>query len=140
MSDCKTCSKCGEVKALDDFYSAGRGYLASSCRRCHNDVSRAWRASNHDRNLQLERARREKDRELFNQRSREWHRQRPEANRRIFQRHIQELSDTYVLSKLKLPAASPELISLKREQLFLLRLTKQLKQEITNQQEKSNGN
>lgn len=59
------------------------------------------------------------------------------------QRHQRErLEDVYVRTVLRLSAsdAPPELIEIKREQLSLRRLMKQFQQEITNQQEKSNGN
>lgn len=54
----------------------------------------------------------------------------------------ERLADVYVRAALRLSAsdAPPELIEIKREQLSLRRLMKQFQQEITNQQEKSNGN
>ena len=61
MADCKRCSKCGEVKALECFYrkTAASDGLQSHCKACHLDqkhnwdeknreVMRRWRAGNRD--------------------------------------------------------------------------------------------
>lgn len=53
-----------------------------------------------------------------------------------------ELSDAYVANSLGMPVSScpADLIVLKREQIRLSRLSKLLRQEISNQLENANGN
>lgn len=47
----KACTKCGEVKSLEDFYFAPhhKDGRRSACRACSNKSSRAWATANADR-------------------------------------------------------------------------------------------
>jgi hypothetical protein len=46
----KKCSKCEEVKALDQFYKQGasKDKLRSNCKECHSAQAKHWRESNPD--------------------------------------------------------------------------------------------
>lgn len=82
------------------------------------------------------------DPEKFRQRSHSWYSLNSERSNAKTKAYAAKLADCYVAAKLGvsvrlLPA---DLIALKREQITINRLTKQLKQEITNQLEKRNGN
>lgn len=121
----KKCSRCGEVKALMDFgncrsNSSGKHY---ECKKCHAIETKNWRAKNKNKTQEYSR-----DWLLKNKnKSREAKRLNEEKNRNC-------LSDRYVSSKLGLSIhdCSPELLELKREQLRIKRLIKQLKKEIQN--------
>lgn len=147
--DCmKRCSKCGEVKALDAFHRSKTGTAGrhAYCKECSSGYSRARNPEVYQRN-----------REAVILRSLGWQRQNPEryrqrlkawqeanrdkvmeAKRKDTKYRVDHLSDGYVAGCLGAPCSRlpKDLIELKREQLSLLRLSRQLKQEL----EKRNGN
>lgn len=133
----KTCSKCGESKALECFYRRADGVQGrhGQCKECIDAKNRGWAVDNKVklRALNVDR------RASFSEGQRE--RARIAAQRRAKKRQ-DELTDSYVSIVLGIsPSVCPkELIQAKREQLSLHRLTKELKQEITNQLENRNGN
>lgn len=153
MADCKTCSKCGVVKAPDYFWKnrAAKDGLQSRCKECLGPVlrvnSKNWHAANPERAAQTNRDWRSNNRERHDLAKREWAEKNGEKIRQQAAkrqtRYVGEVVDWYVRACLAphspgLRAKLPDdLIELKREQLSLLRLTKQLKQEITNQLEKT---
>ena len=78
MSSTKRCTKCGEVKSLDEF-NRDRGKplgRCSYCRACHRESVRAWREANRDRKREYQRAWYEANRD----RQREYNRAWREAN------------------------------------------------------------
>lgn len=46
MSDCQTCTKCGETKPLSEYYSNGKNGLHQSCKQCQRDVAKKARLAN----------------------------------------------------------------------------------------------
>ena len=155
----KKCSKCGEIKCLDNFYlrkrSSGSSVPQSHCKECQKLTRYAW-VKAHPENVREINKRFEQK----NPRKREWRRSataRSAAQKKYYQtekgkqkqrrRGIKErrdLTNAYVKALLKGKdhqlVVTDEMIVMKREQLILHRLTKELKQEIINQLENENGN
>ena len=169
----KTCTKCGEVKALDAFWKNKnrKDGIDGRCKQCNRDAANKYRAEN----IELVR---EKDRArvaaMTSQSKREKHKKWRDANRekvradgketmrRLYEKDPlrfrnkakewrsanygkaisttrngrEKLIDGYVAYVLRLPLVdcSPELIALKREQLQIYRITKQLNQAIKESQ------
>jgi 3-oxoacyl-[acyl-carrier-protein] synthase III len=115
--DSKACTKCLEVKPLSDFYkdkSKKDGFRAG-CKKCVYQQNTEWRKENPE----FIRKANKKQRKKYN----EWNK-----------KAIEMLSDRYIKEILKdrgftKEQITPELIAMKREQLELKRLSKQLKQE-----------
>jgi hypothetical protein len=124
--------------------------LNTACKECANAVSQAWRDRNPERAKELA------QRHAAKPGTREKNRARQKAIRESDSGKIARakaakaerarLSDAYVRATVAQGSGIPasqipqSLIDSKREQLSLLRLTRQLKQEITNQLENRNGN
>lgn len=137
MTDCKTCSKCGAVKALSEFHRFRRSKDGRKprCKTCNIRDANSYAAER---------------KSASTRKKLEWYRRQPEEYRRARERKWNAkrgatLPDSYVAScvartDFSASIVPKEMIDMKREQLFLWRLTNELKQEITNQQEKSNGN
>src|SRR5690606_13608845 len=79
MSSTKRCTKCGEVKSLDEFNRDRRGALGRrpNCRACQREYDRAWLEANRDRRREYNRTWREANRDRQREYSRAWY----EANR-----------------------------------------------------------
>lgn len=128
----KTCTKCGETKALEALVMS-RGKPRSFCKACKSAYDAACRAANPEK---------------FSARSAAWNAANAEkvaayqaayraayypANfEKIAARradYVASLSASYLSSLLGIPTAqlTPELLELKREQLSLRRLARQLK-------------
>lgn len=130
----KTCTKCGETKGLGEFYRdlAKTNGLSSRCRQCCKKQSVSWQRANPQR-----------AREIGREADKKWARRHPEkvrdkSRRRQHRRDISPISDRYVTRLLfgtTTVQAPPTLINLKREQIRLHRLVRQLEQATTEQQE-----
>jgi ABC-type nitrate/sulfonate/bicarbonate transport system substrate-binding protein len=147
--NCKACSKCGKVKALDAFHAAkhhsdGR---ASQCGSCHNAQTAARQKANPEKVRAKQRKWAKANPEKVRAKQRKWAKANPEkalgmtaawrkANseklRAKERRGRQKLISGYVKKLLKVPGTeiSPELLALKREQLETHRLAKQVKQHL----------
>jgi hypothetical protein len=118
--DTKKCSKCGEVKLLTAFYKRG------GCKACLAVEQKQYRAAtNSDSRRQLRRQassrykRENRDRVLAAQRARN-------------AEHVAKISNRYVAAILReagvpLEQQTIDLISMKRAQIALLRLGKEIK-------------
>ncbi len=141
----KRCTKCGIDKPISEYAPRKdrKGALArrADCRDCVRTRTQAWRdsgAGNKEALRAYYKNWKEGNRERVNENSKRFRRLhqdkcRAEAVARSA-RAREQLSDAYLAARLKLPIAdcTPELIELKRQQLTVSRLTKQLKQEIEN--------
>jgi hypothetical protein len=131
----KTCSKCGDSKLIADFPKQVRGIhgVSGVCKACTAARYKRWITEN---------PRPPQDRREY------WAAHAEQSRRKVREcnaRARDELRDRYVIDVLSQGGyprhlVTPEMIELKREQISLLRLTKQLKQELTNQLENENGN
>lgn len=136
MSETKKCTKCGEVKELAEFSPAKdrKPSVSSWCKKCLSNYGKDRRLADIDKARAIDRKCRIKNAEA----RRDYARAIKEKNREKYLDNRKwerdKLSDVYVLSKLAIPVAEcpPELIELKREQLRIHRIIKQLKQEIQN--------
>jgi len=117
----KKCTKCGEVKALTEFRRAKnrKAGFTSICKVCKKAQTKNYKAIYRD-NQKKKRAK--------------WYADNPEKVLVRKDKRIIEITDSLVASYLKVSVKEcpPELLELKREQLKLHRLTKQLKKEIKN--------
>ena len=136
----KKCVRCEQTKPLDDFYlrkrSSGISVPHSYCKKCAICLTREWQKENPGRrNVEAKRAY-----------QRDWHKTEygREHKRGKQKKAIERLSNAYVRGLIKgrnrLLVVTKEMIVMKREQLILQRLTKELKREIINQLENGNGN
>ena len=118
-------------KNKERFKARNHTYYEANKER-HKASMSAWMAIHHDeRRMAI----------------REWQRKNPEkmkaARRKGARRATERLTDSVIANaylRMNLVTAPPDMIELKREQIVLHRLAKELKQEIINQQENSNGN
>lgn len=63
MSDCKACTKCGEIKPLSEYYSNGKFGLHQSCKQCQRDTAKKARLSNPEVFKERDRAKHARNRE-----------------------------------------------------------------------------
>lgn len=121
----KVCTRCGEAKLLTEFYADTRyvGGYVHTCKPCYARRHAAWVSKNKDRVRAL--SKKHYDRtppELRNQ-----------AARAYAEKDRLTLSDSYVKkalvqgSALKWRDVTPEMVEMKRHQLFLNRLARKLK-------------
>lgn len=141
----KKCTKCGEDKALTEFSKHH-----AKCKECRAMYAREWRDKNIEKAIAAER---DRYRNKGKHRAKERRKEKFESIKKIEKeyriknhekikeqiainnkKHSECLSNSYISSRLKIKVndCPPELIELKREQLRIHRLTKQLKQEIKN--------
>ena len=105
-----------------------------------------WYAENHQHALDYARAYAKANGASVKSGMAAWRQANKEHLTRYASKQSAELTDHYIKKVLSMDgslhysAIPPEMVKAKREQLSLLRLTKQLKQEITNQLENENGN
>ncbi len=127
----KRCAKCGEWKGFDAFYTdrRARDGKQSHCGACKAKASAEYKKKNP---------------EVAKRHANAWNAANPEKRRAIARKFAQKcnkarkaserhfLADSYVRRVMKVRAneASQELINLKREQLSLHRLLRDLKQAI----------
>ena len=121
----KKCTDCGIEKQLDDFGACKkiRSGKKSQCLECIRKRVKIWNDNN-----------REKIR-MQHRTNRKFHaKPSAEKTKELAKKRQEMLTDAYVANILKVPVKNipPELIQLKREQLRIYRLTKQLKNEIEN--------
>ena len=143
MTETKTCTKCGVCKPVESFARNKRkqGGIDCWCKQCHRDstalyakknrekvlaATRAWRAANRDHRAAYKRAHRTaNDARAI----RKWKELHPEAVRSSEKRSRDKLASHYVAARLRRQGAAEitqPLIQLKREQLSLHRLAKEL--------------
>lgn len=146
----KVCTRCIVQKRASEFGTnvRARDGLNTRCKDCIREVSRRRYYENADASRAASRAAYERDKEAHYRRTSAYKKARRERFREIdkawreanpdkvkafesrkSRKKIDDLADRYVkdkLRKLGVPTPSPELIEMKREQLMLYRLTKQL--------------
>lgn len=139
--DTKTCSRCKKIKELGAYYSRYK-----QCKQCCLEVNREYRRKNKDR-LRVKRKQAYwRDPDKAKKSAREWLLCHPEKKnaaikrlqvfraknaRRIEIRHRDELSESYVMNCLRIPAGyrrkvPKEVVELKRAQLQIFRAVKVL--------------
>ena len=119
----KTCTKCGEVKALGEFASRkDRFTRRSKCKKCEDLRRKKWLEEN------PEKARMAKKR---------WDKNNPDERKTHNKKNVELLTDSYVAGRLKMQVsdAPPELLEAKRQQILIHRATKQLIQTIKEKQD-----
>lgn len=143
----KTCAQCGKVRPLLGYFvdkrkSDGR---RSECKACTAE----YRAKHKERSAKTERDWRERNRERCARAKAEWKKRNPDLYRALIAKYYKAdrerrleyhkttrelLKPSYVANTLGLKTNNvpSELLDLKREQLTLHRLAKQLKQASTN--------
>lgn len=170
MEQTKKCSKCGEMKGLEEFgkHSARKDGLDTRCKQCNRNAATAYRTANLELVRAKDRARiaamtpeqkrakhkRWRDSNLEHVRSvrretaRKLYAAKPDAYRALAKRWRDDnrelalamnrasrinLSRGYVAMLLGMPAsdAPQELIALKREQLAIKRMARELKKAAT---------
>lgn len=115
----KPCKKCGLVLPPEAFNLALAtkslpGARKSECKKCQYAAHKQWAAENPEKVSALKGRYAESDRK---------------RNREYSRKQVDELTDRYVTSTLRMDQKPPQpLIDIKREQLSLQRLTKELKQ------------
>jgi len=140
MSDAKKCSKCGEVKALDEFYHSNTGTFGrhAYCKPCAATYSKKRRpyvyAANRNREIARSVLWQKENSDRYKARIREWNlsnfENRKEMRKADTKRSVDKLFDGYVAGCIGIcvPEAPPELLALKREQLAIKRMARELKQ------------
>lgn len=141
----KVCTKCGECKAVTEFNKqAGRMLgIASNCKICRAKAKNKWKFANPEKVRAYDAATRKNKPEMMLSKRAKYKANNPEAVRASLAKYqennneaIQErarfrvasLCKLYVAQRLGVRVAdcSPELIDMKREQLTIYRLTKQI--------------
>jgi len=124
----KTCKKCGESKGLDAFSGA-----RSECKACAAKCLAKWRAENPEKERASAAKYHAENPEKVRARVAKYRAENPEKVRAIKAKCRASLTDGYIAELLGLPVkkAPPQLIELKREQILLQRLAKEMKQEAT---------
>lgn len=145
----KTCTKCGEVKALDAFHShkSKKDGLGSNCNSCSIARNKIWRQNNKDKEKLIhsiwyaknkEKAKvkiyawRKENPEKVSVYRNKWRKENPEKIKEQENRSRDKLLPGYVAITLKMPVASipPEMLAMKRQQLEIHRLLGKFKTEI----------
>jgi len=117
----KRCKDCGKEKELSEFYNSksGRDGKYAFCKSCHNarNVQYAVNSS-------------------FDKKAAEkkWKMKHPGRQKRYFTKCYTQGAPCFIANALGITMTqlTPELLELKRAQLEMLRLTRQLKKEIQN--------
>lgn len=100
----KRCSTCGEEKTTEEFHRdrTKPDGCTHSCRSCHNEAKRKWRAANPDKQRAYKNKRRKKERqydakrrrehaEKVRERIRNWQRQNPEKIRAYADANLEKI-------------------------------------------------
>ena len=122
----KRCTKCGEVKGLEEFHRTSRtksGAVAACkvCRLAHAKVY--WEVQKKSISARTV-ARRANNIDLENKRKRDYYHKHRSKNLNRAKQRAKDLPDSYVLQLLKVPA-TPELIEMKRQQRLAHRALKE---------------
>ena len=133
----KKCSKCGEVKSLGEFYKDSSRPDGHSfwCRPCKCAQVKSWRELNYTKHIENTKKWAMKNPEKRLAMARDRYTKDPsKALNRTRQRTIQ-LADSYVSNTMgcKVSEVPPALIALKREQLAIKRMARELKKAATQQ-------
>lgn len=136
MSDAatKTCSKCGEVKAVESFSKKQR-----YCKVCASQYFASWRLVNHEKTASYSKNWRLANREKALKATQNWAQANPDKKKasetRITKFHVDTLSEKYVKTLISRRTDIPhadipvELIEVKRKHLQILRAIKEMKDE-----------
>lgn len=120
----KLCNRCGVIKEESHFYARSDriGVLRPQCKQCEGERFKQYRSQNPDKFKAYQSRRPRRDRAKYRA------------------KQAKDLADYYVAGLLKLPLnkVPPEFLKLKREQIQLLRLTRELN-EAVKQQGEANG-
>lgn len=115
----KACTKCGAVKGVTEFYASKR-----ACKTCTSDAHTTYRKSNLKKASELQAAWKKRNPGVHAARMAAYRKENPEkeAAARL------EMLPAYVAARLSIPVAvlTPELLALKREQLSIHRLSRQI--------------
>jgi hypothetical protein len=163
----KTCRACAETKPLTEFYRRGKsGAPYLDCKKCHGNRTREWMAEHPDKVREIRRKAQDKYQVVHKEKLREMAKEKywanPEKHRRVVReyynteqgrraksdqaaRERERLASWYVkrtiigtdgVSARLIPE---ELVEVKRQQLQLVRLLRDLKEVVSSKQESSNG-
>lgn len=128
----RVCLDCGQQKPLTEYgkNSSLRDGTQNRCRAC--SVARVvdWYGLNMETRRSYARGHYHAHADVAKQRTRDWRERNPEKVREMSRRAVDGISAGYAASLLKVPlgSAPTNLINLKREQLYLRRLARALKQ------------
>lgn len=131
--------KRGHLIHANGFYKDGK------CKLCDNDRSRRWKEDNQEKHKLYSKKYRIANKEKLNKRSKDWYRanaekeradrikryrENPEKVRTNSRKAVNDITDSYVCSKMLLRVADvpQEVIELKRQHLILKREIKKWKQ------------
>lgn len=133
--DCKACTKCGEVKALDNafpFNKATRDGRCSWCRACHAFARRIRYAENPAPLREIGRRNYAAHKDIRRESHRAWRADNADKTRAYEVRLRDELAPIYIANLLRISIAdlTPELLAAKCEQLELHRLGRAIKQHL----------
>lgn len=124
----KKCSKCGEIKALNEFNKHKKvkcGYN-SQCRACHKITRDRWNKSHLDRRCEIQQAYYNREKEEINAKRRQHRLDNIEKYRLYERRDTDTLSDSYVKQCLRFQGwckedITPEIIEVKRLEILIKR-------------------
>ena len=147
----KTCTKCGETKELSEFYAdkSKKDEKRARCKKCDSPCQRNRRIENLEKFRAREAKMRAENPEKFRVRQSKWRAENPEKQKArdakwraenpekvlsTAAKSRQNLTPSYIANVMHISvnACPPELLELKRHQLEMHRLTKQLTKEIQN--------
>lgn len=134
ISETKVCTKCEVEKMLAEFskHKLGKYGVSSICKVCNRISSRSAYVM---KNPNAKKYKVEGNAKTKAQRQKEYINRHPlshENLREKWRRSRKNLSAHYVKSLIGIADCPPELVELKREQIRIRRLAKQLKEEIKN--------
>jgi len=112
----KTCSKCKIEKEESEFYKqkSRRNCLRSECKECMLNESKKYNKNN---------------KEKRNEYRKEWRKNNKDNSSVRQKEQRKKLPDYYIKAKLGVKNPPPELIEMKREQLTIHRLIKEMENE-----------
>ena len=139
----KACTKCGVVKPLSEFYFyKPRNYYWTMCNLCKKENNRRWQKENE--NSARQKRYRDNNREAIKKSKERWDSKNRDKIRERLKKNAlknrKQLTSPYIICLLTNQGffpdqITPELIELKREQLEMTRLARQLKQAVRDNQE-----
>lgn len=148
----RICNGCREVKPISDFYTRPNGFVSKRCRACAAAASLEWRAKNPGRAAAARRRYVEKNPEkcaeaasasqkakpeVYAAASRRYYNKNPEKVKALMRKQMEELHDCYIARSMGISVkdATPELLELKREQLRVHRMARELKKSLKENKE-----
>lgn len=119
--DEKTCTKCGETKALDEFgKKAGRrDGLSSHCKVCERQRQREYRVANREQVLERKREHYLANREAIAEKNRRYHQENRESVLKQRRRHYQENREALVEVRREYREAKHEVVAESKRQYRL---------------------